>query len=174
MTVLFIICGVLAVWHLVYENLIATTVRMNLRFKLYALRDELRTLATGHSDDASRQAVSDMESILNNAIRLLHLATPMAIRAAAMEVEKDPQLARKIEQRHEAINKVAGLRSIFDQAIELTTDGCMVNVGGWALYLVPIFITLYTFDTIKEKMDSVLTVRTYELETIAPDMACPA
>jgi len=51
MEIAIIVLAGLAVYHFVYEGILAPSFRLKLRFELFELRDELRKLKISHAED---------------------------------------------------------------------------------------------------------------------------
>src|SRR5206468_362183 len=61
----------LALFHWAFENAIAPSLRLGLRYRLFRLRDDLRAFAEGNANTLKSPAVRLLEECVNNAIRNL-------------------------------------------------------------------------------------------------------
>lgn len=99
MTVLLEIMFFLALVHFIYESILAPSWRLRLRFRLFALRDELRALkgeCRGLLDD---EHFAYLQDSINTMIAMLHRYDVAAVAAAELRYRRDPEFRRCVEIR---------------------------------------------------------------------------
>ncbi len=79
MNIIFYILLALAIIHFIYEGIIAPSMRLHYRYRLFTLRDELRFLKATHKDELPDEVFILLQNILNNSITLLHRVNFVAV-----------------------------------------------------------------------------------------------
>lgn len=136
----------LAVWHFIYEGIIAPSLRMVLRHKMFRLRDDVRRLRADYPDQVSEEVFSLMQSLINNAITLVHQINFIVL----LRFKKDEVIDHRIDDRNRLIAECPKdeIREIREKAATYLAIAFGINHGGWVIYLVPILIILICSRTI--------------------------
>lgn len=140
MTYIFIAAVALALWHFIYEGMVAPSLRMHLRYRLFALRDRLRAAKAFEAESVPDDAFQIMEDSLRNAIRLLPRTNLDMLRRARQYLQDNPEVAAAIAKRQETVracanDEIAGI----DRALKSSgVSALTVNSAGWAIYVVPL------------------------------------
>mgnify|MGYP003594425709 CR=1 FL=1 len=150
MTTLIIVISILALLHFIYEGMIAPSLRMHFRNKLFALRDEIRNLKiegiSEHDEEAFWFVHDGINHLLN---RLPNLTIERQIR---LEVEyKTNNDLRSIVEKRISIVKTCGNKeiiAIFDKTKSVIEEAFVVNMGGWFFYIIPIAFMVATISNL--------------------------
>lgn len=145
---LFFIFAIACVWHLVYEGIIAPSIRMKWRFELFALRDELRRLKIENADYISDELFLFTQERINNAIILLHRINAYVLFRARERYQASPCLAEIVEKNWQLSEKcqVERVHEINEALMHMTVRALIVNHGGWGPYIVPIIGLIFLFE----------------------------
>src|SRR6266542_6528845 len=137
----------LAILHFIYEGIILPSIRLNLRYKLFVLRDELRSLRHDKGGDISTEIYNAQEVIINNAISVLPYVDFIRIAAAR---EAGPELKKKAEERESLINScnVKEVKDIYSKTMHIVFCAFISNIGSWFIYIVPVAIVVGFFQKI--------------------------
>lgn len=149
MTVVFTILLLVCLWHLVYESMVAPTLRMRIRNELFRQRDTLRLLRIkGEIDD---QVFSLLQEGLNNAIAFLHTLTPSVMYEIRSETRTNTSLRRQIRRRWQRIDSCnhPEIRAMGLRLGELLQMAFAVNAGGWFIFVVPMGFVLSAAETVR-------------------------
>lgn len=176
MITLFYILIIAAVYHFVWEGILAPSFRFGLRFELFQLRDEVRWLHHKEPQDCTEEVFMCIQGTINNGIRILPKTDITLIRNVERAVEDDDGLRRRIEKRRELMNSCINpeIRELERRIGKITKLALLINTGGWLIYVVPILLVLVCFGwfkTLVGKLRDALLVPERELYRIAPDGA---
>ena len=142
MELVFVIAVVLCLWLFIYEGILLPSIRIKLKYKLYALRDQLRILKVKHKDKISPQTFHSLDNYLSTSIVHIPILTYRILREVKKDLEKDPELKKQIDRKVELIknSEVSQMRDIYDKMIKYSVYGLLANGGGWFIYLAAILI----------------------------------
>jgi len=174
MTILFLIVCMLALFHFYYQSVVAPTLILFLRFRLFALRDELRGIMIEEAPDVP-SALYVVENSINTAIRILHSVTISGLLYADSQIRNHVELQRRIEERNDLIAncQIPKVKEIERQASTLVAGAFLANSGGWFIYLLPIALTWASFSGLFQLLKRILVIKESEFEVIVPEF-CPA
>jgi len=143
MTWILIILMAFAVWHLLYESVIAPSLRMSLRYEVFRLRDDLRRLKF---EDArlTKEVYGYMEDALNNSLAYLHGLTISSFGSVSRGIERDQSLRKDVEKRRHAIDScpIPEVPRIDEELGRILRLALGVNSGGWFLWILPVALAL--------------------------------
>src|SRR3954468_16134165 len=99
-SLLILVLFTLALFHWAYESAVAPSMRLAARYKLFALRDELRHFRTQKGFQLDRYAIQLLEESINSAIENLHNIDFTLARAFRKRCLADPLFRKRIEKRY--------------------------------------------------------------------------
>jgi hypothetical protein len=136
----------IALWHFIYDGIVAPSIRFNLRNNLFALRDELRVIKIEGLDHNDEKAFWFVHNGVNNFINRLPLLTLIRVLNISSECDKNPKLQDVISKHEQTVKNVKNRRinDIFEETNHILKIAFIVNMGGWFIYIVPI-VLLATF-----------------------------
>jgi hypothetical protein len=137
---LIIVLALLALAHFVYEGIIAPSVRLRLRYSMFELRDELRTL---HREDerCSRDAFEIAHNGINQYIDRLH-AVNLELMSRFRIAYRDRAFREETERRKAVLDACGSseLRGIVGRANKTIEMAFAANTGMWAVYVAPFIV----------------------------------
>lgn len=138
---------ILAVWHYMYEGMIAPTLRLKYKHKLFELRDELHEVKL--IDKENKKVLFIIEDGINHMIDRMDTLTLSSIWKAKKIYENIPEVKQEIEILRSAINQCdnSSLKGIDKRLNKIGRKILRVNSGGLTLYLIPIYIGFYIIAT---------------------------
>jgi hypothetical protein len=167
---IFLVSGVYALLHFVWQSIISPSIRLEIRFRIFALRDELRRLKL-EDQNLSSEAFRTVEDGLNSALQILYeIDIPILIHCDA-RANTDPQLKEHVQKRMAIIKDansielekiVAHLRKNIERA-------ALVNSGGWILYVLPPMLMVLCFKRLCSPIFSVIYMNRAEINKIFPE-----
>jgi hypothetical protein len=152
MSILFLILFVMAGLHFIYEGIILPSIRLELRHKLYALRDKLRRLKI-EDQNLPDEVFMNLQDSINGLLNILPLINITFFRRLVREIYSNRDLQKRMDQRvqlYQSINstEVNGILSALDKTwMYALVLNCMVAI----LYLLPLFL-LYELITCLKKL----------------------
>ena len=133
----------LAVWHYVYENIVAPSVRMLLRNRVFMLRDKLRKIKMTDSR-LTDEVFTVLEESLNKSITYLHALKISRFVDFQTAFEHAKALRARIEKRREIVTSCA-VPEVLEIDEDLATSlhvALGINSGGWMIWIIPILLAV--------------------------------
>jgi hypothetical protein len=170
LTVMFFLLIVLVAYHFVYEGIVAPSLRLRLQFRLYALRDRLRTFKIEEPHAVSDSDFRLIEDGLNNAINLLSCISLSMLYQTRKAVRKKERWVREANQRVNRAEQCPheGLRQIDKKATNILFEGLIINSGGWYIYVLPIVLVWYLWDQVMNFVKEVMSIPRPEVHRLIP------
>ncbi len=174
MSILILTLAFLAVWHFVYESIIAPCQRMKQRNKLFELRDKLRNVYIDGINEDDKQAFEVCQSGINNLLYTLpYISVASQLKLERMK-EHDKELAERIDKAVSSVEncKNEEIIKIFNESANVIKDVLFINLGGWMIYLIPIVIlvaiSLVCYEKVAKAAKDILVTPDSELDNILP------
>ena len=140
----YVILGfaLLALFHFIYEGILAPSFRMKLRFDLCALRDELNRLKRDSGAAFDDERFCHLHDSLTALIATLHRFDVSTLLAVSQEIGRNPELREKVERRERMLDTcgVPELRDLRRRSLVIATRALAVNHGGWCIYGIPMVL----------------------------------
>lgn len=133
-----------AAWHYIYEAIIAPSVRMQLRMKLFELRDRLRWLK--HNDsNLSNEAFMIMQDAINNGIAFMSVLGIISFEYIRKDIARDESLRKRIDKRYECLvkNDSEEMQDIYHELAIVMYRSIAINSGGWLAFVIPVACLVY-------------------------------
>lgn len=171
-TIVFFLLVGLATFHFIYEGIIAPSLMLRLRFRIFRLRDDLRRLRIGPSPIITDEDFERHQQGLNNIINLLPYINLMNMREAVHALKRDKSLLEKSKKRVALLENCPSREAIriYEQANNVLLGALLVSCGGWFLYIVPIIVAFLIIDQIKTFIQDLTTLPEADIKRIAPRM----
>lgn len=153
MDIAIIALALLAFAHFIYEGIIAPSVRMKLRNKMFGLRDDLRHLHVS-SEKCSREAFEIAHSGINQYINRLHGITIAFVSRFKTAYRNNPSLRDEVERRKRVLDACSSpeLQGIITRANQNIEFALLINMGMWFLYLVPVAVAASCITAVTAKI----------------------
>ncbi len=171
---LFIGLAILAGWHYLWDAIAAPSIRTNLRFKLFGLRDEVRQLLASSSED-DRGCLDLLHSTLNSAIRLLPGLRLTSFFKYFMALRDDKDLHAKIEERIASINSASNprVKELHAMAANAVYRALLTNSGGWLFIVAPLVLAAKPVGVVYRIISALATLTDNEMDRRFPALAKP-
>ncbi|AYB34816.1 hypothetical protein [Chryseolinea soli] len=155
MTYLFVTLVIICLWHFIYEGILLPSIRLKLRFELYALRDGLRDLKINENHKFKDSEFDHLHDIINGMLEVLPVLNINFVRRMIRAEESDPDLKDVIEQRRRAIEScsIGGVREIYHELSVLMNYAVFANSFCMLIYLIPVFLIQNVFLHAKRSID---------------------
>jgi len=171
LTIVFIVFFVLSVLNFVYCGIILPSVRLHFRFRLFAIRDRLRTLAAvpGAIDKEQFDLLHDL---VNGSISVIPFLDLQAMSTWETRIKFDRALRERIDSRLRRLDKCKhpefqDIRRINTRVLTLAL---FANTGPWFFYLVPFALVVIFVGKLKRFVRDMACIRESELSEFAPSM----
>lgn len=157
-TIILIVLG-LAAWHFVCEGIVAPTLRMILRFDLFAARDRLRRIKIQEGDSFNDEAFGILNESLNTCIQNIGSFTLSLIAKANHDFDSNPELRAKVESRQALISQCSEeVQQLMSQTTRLYIRAIIINSFGWAPYIVPVILTIWLWKNLKALTKAIVVI----------------
>jgi hypothetical protein len=167
---IFLISGLYALFHFVWQSTIAPSLRLDVRFRVFALRDELRRLKLA-DQPVSDDAFHIVEEMLIAVLHVLYeIDVPLLIHCD-WYANTDQKFKEQIQKRMEIVKSAncPELEKIVVQARKQLVRAAKINSGGWMPYVIPSVMTLLFFKTLCKPIFSVIYMNRAQLQKIIPE-----
>ncbi|MDB0616235.1 hypothetical protein PL372_11915 [Tenacibaculum dicentrarchi] len=106
MTTIFIILIVFGIFHFIYESILMPSFRLELRYKLFELRDELRNIKSEENSKVSDDVFDILEGTVCTVINRLPFFSLSAQMDAFKEYESNKSFQNRVEKRKKFLKVV--------------------------------------------------------------------
>jgi hypothetical protein len=159
----------LTLFHFFYESILAPSLRLQLRFRLFRLRDELRGLKI-ERDELSDRHFRYLQDSINTLIRNLSRFDVVTLIRLEAKLRRNPRIRERSEARCAALDEcdLADVRVIRRKCNEMGVAALAVNSGGWVIYILPLVFLLIGFSALKRRITAVLSLSEKDFAKMAP------
>ena len=160
MAITLFILILLAAYHFVYESIILPTERLDLRYKLFKERDNLRILKMNDKDGKITDDIFKLlDTTICNSIDLLPQYTISLFYNADKELRLNKNLRAKVEKRNQLIEgyEVEEIKEIGNNVYHHVGKAFLLNFGSWIVYLLPFLILIILYAVTMNKIERVKT-----------------
>lgn len=136
----------LAIIHFVYESILLPSIRLRLRFRMFALRDDLRSLACEKTDELDSKVYEQMQDSINTALAFLYRIDVRSIYEVAQLLKSDTSLKERAGKRaHEIENyPMEELQNIRRKCLTVFALALFANSAIFFLYLgIPLILIAF-------------------------------
>lgn len=149
MTATILILTCLAMMHFIYESIILPSIRLSLRFKLFALRDQLRSMVM--QGTASNEVFRIQQSSINNAINMLSWADQAMISRFERQLRDDEAMRKRVEKRVKIVEDYDSeeFQRVVRETSAVFQNAVIANMGAWFVYIVPIGVFFLCLNRLK-------------------------
>lgn len=170
MTIALIVLAVVILVNYVLEAGIAPSERLQLRFRLFALRDRLRDLKM-QNPELSDEVFDLVQDELNCGIYLLPLISATLMAKAKNGIANDESWRSRIKKRRHLLETCGNdeVRRIDAESTEVLRDALAINSIGWMIYILPPIIAWILVRVCLSSIRSLLSTPLKELERRFPN-----
>lgn len=162
---------VAAAWHFVYEGIIAPSIRLHLRNRLFVLRDELRQARIDGIPKEDVNAFSFVHDGINNFLNRLPSLTLERTNALSREYERNAELRHVLDAHVSAVaeSRDSRIRSIFHKTNSVIEAAIITNMGGWFIYIVPVALVIAAMSKLSRFAAELIVAPTKDVERFLPN-----
>ena len=138
--------------HFIYESILAPSLRMDLRFELLDLGDELRVIEQKHPEHANRRCFSDLRESLEGLLAALDRLGIVALLEVERESRRNRGARLEIEARAASLDHcdIPEVRDIRARSVRIAIRAVAINNGGLILYTLPLVLALLAYSRMRE------------------------
>jgi hypothetical protein len=178
-TLIFILCF-LAIFHFVYEGILAPSFRLKLRFELFELRDEVRQIKIEHKDKLNDVHFDYLQDSVNTLISILYKFDFATLALAESVSRSDPEFKKRAEERSRLLDdcQLDQARNIRKKSLKIAAKALLVNSGASTLYLFPIAMGLAGYSALKKRIKMFASLSEPDFKKVSIDVdnaaLCPS
>lgn len=145
MTYLLLVLAVAALAHFVYESILAPSLRLKLRFKLFALQDQLRILKICNDAELDDKHYRYLEKSPHSLIRMLHRIDLATLASSELAYQRDPKFRERVTERSRILDDCAvdQAKQIRAESLRIATKALVVNSGAAFVLFFPITLLMF-------------------------------
>lgn len=160
----FVVMLGLALWHFVYEGIIAPSRRFAIRLDSFALRDEVRSRMIERSSGSEEFA--DVEQAINTTISLCAYLSWIDLIMFKRAIEQDPKLKAAIEERRCRLEGYEFTGELQQRSVLLVVKALTANSGGWLVFVVPPLLAWLSLKYVSDTIYSAIVTPFQELQVL--------
>ncbi len=170
LSVLILLFALFSAFHFVYEGIVLPTLRTRLRFKLFALRDNLRRAKIQLGSQVEDSVFLYLERSINSSIRFLEHLDLETMYAARRFIESNPALLEDVKRRMKTLDEcpVEEIRAIRSEHRTIVQEALAANGLALLAYIVPIVVAVVFLQRIKHTLDEVILLPEPTMAQVAP------
>lgn len=144
MATLFVLLFLFGMFHLIYESILAPMLRLELRYKLFKIRDQLRNLKIEQKYLFKDDTFELLDESVCATIKLLPSYSIFNIFLAWRISRNDQQLKKKVRVHQELIakSKLPAIHKIDREIVRSAAFALAFNSGGWIYIVFPLAMLL--------------------------------
>lgn len=168
----FVLC---AVFHFVYEGIVAPSLRCKLRYRFFAVRDTLRRAKVSLGDSLTDDAYVLLQELINNAVVRLPRIELMTLWEVYHRLRSDQSFHKAVKERGAQISAILDgcqareAQQVYDAINKLFDEAFLINSFGWFIYVAPPIAVLMLITKVKRLIIRKVK-RLLGHALIAPDM----
>jgi hypothetical protein len=166
MSYLFIALSLVALFHFIYESILAPTWRFKLRLELFELRDEFRRAIVESPSANSDVAFAEIQDSINNTIRLCPSISASLFLEVTKRLATDKKLSQSVDERIARLDACAvpKAQEIRRKSASMVQRALAINTGGWSILIVPPILAWLCLKNILDRIQTILAMPFRELE----------
>jgi len=160
---------ILALFHLVYESILAPSFRTHLRLELFALRDELRKLKINRRSSFDDRHFSYLQDAVNSLIAFGHGFDGAMLAAVENEFRRDRQFRDKVESRSRVLDDclVSEAKAIRQKSVGVAARLLLVNSGALFVLVAPCVLCMIGIKEARSRLRTVASLSEHEIRKIS-------
>lgn len=161
---LFVVTLAWGILSYAWESGIGPVLRSGLRYRLFAVRDQVRSLMITHRDDREAPVLDELHASVNSAIRWLdHFNFPEYQHVKHL-FETDPTLKARIEEREKLLqsSSITEVAQIREKTAKLIARSILINSAFYIVPFIYLVAPLIVYKTIREKLSTLMLMRVSE------------
>ncbi|HEY6019994.1 MAG TPA: hypothetical protein VIY48_08865 [Candidatus Paceibacterota bacterium] len=172
MSYLLLSIMLLAVFHFVYESIVAPSWRLSIRFRLFALRDELRTLKMNHGEQLDNKHFNYLQDSINSIIHALPRIEVTTVAHIKLAIESDPELKARLVARQKILDDCVfpEMGEIRKRSIKLSLEVLAANSAGWVIYFIPFMYLASVYKSLERRVRALISLSDPDLAKVAPEI----
>ena len=156
-----IVLFILALWHFLYQGVIAPCARLGFRNELFELRDELRQMMIEGVDEEDLPFVEYLHNGITFFLQKMPFLSISKMSEMRREYESSSSIRAKVQNRRKILDESDNqrLHEIFDRTSEILAKSYFFNGGGWIVYLVPVVLGNGVWKSIVKAVQAIVITR---------------
>ena len=175
MNTILAITLLICLWHFIYEGIVAPSIRIKLRNRLFAIRDELRSMVIDGVSQDDQEPLHFVHDGVNNFIDRLPNLTLANTRRMELDYRSNPDLEKTVRAHFELIksSKNEKIKSAFESTNDIIGIAIIANAGAWFVYLIPLACLAFTMRQMTKFVGQLVMTPSKEVDRFIPTNTSP-
>jgi hypothetical protein len=142
METIFFIIVLAAIFHFIYESILLPSLRLELRYKLFKLRDKLRNLKAENPTKIDDNVFYLLEDTICTVINRMPYLNIKGKIDASKEFEHNAVFRKRVEHRKNILKECNNedIQKIHSKIMLISFGAFCLNAGGWFFILAPLLL----------------------------------
>lgn len=160
----------LATFHFVYEGIILPSIRVHLRYRLFALRDRLRYLQLTPGNNLQNDVFDSMQGSINSTIKFLPNINLYLLSVAREAYKKEPELRERVVESQTLLEScsIEEIKAIQRESTNLFGYALIANLGGLLIYIIPILLIPICYKVCRALIQDIVFFPEQEVDKLLP------
>lgn len=170
MKILLLLITIFAIYHFVWESIIAPTERLALRNRFFVIRDQLREHEAGGIHRADMPAYRVVHDSVNAMINRIAYLTAHNMVQMDVAYRHDEEFRARVTERKAVMERCedAVVKDAFRQASKVVREAVLVNGGGWAIYMLPVVVLGAALTDLKDMASAIIAAPRQDTDRFLP------
>ncbi len=148
MALTFFIFIIISVFHFIYESIFLPNKRLELRYDLFKIRDQLRQIKAQKKLEVSDKVFENLDNSICSTIQHLPYFKLSLLFEAEKRFERDDKMRSKVQKKIKIIEdcNVEEVRLIHERLSTISMRAIVLNAGGWVYIVLPIIAVTYIIE----------------------------
>lgn len=173
MTYVFLVVVLIAIWHFVYDGIIAPSIRQRYRNELFKIRDQLRGAKIEGIAKSDERAFWFVHDGVDNFLDRLPSLTLLRARSLSVEYDSNESLRKVLKGHLDAVRDCGDqrIKDAFDKTNSIIEKAMIVNFGGWFIYLIPLACLVMLLSKLSTLAKNLAVAPHRDVERLIPQCA---
>lgn len=160
----------LAIFHFIYEGIVAPGARIQLRNALFVTRDELRQAKIEGVAEEDDEVFWQVHDGVNFWLTRLPNLTVTGQVSAMEAYRRDATLAAAVDARIARVERCTDTRltTARDKTVKVIMEASVCNSGGWTVYVLPVAVFVAAYKSMKRLATGLLLTPESQSEKLLP------
>jgi len=166
----------LSIWHFVYESLVAPTIRLHLKNRLFAIRDELRKVDVQSLSHEEVRAFNFVHTGINNFINRLPNITISNMFKVQLELIRNVNKKKMLDDHVQSVLNCRNqnILTAFSNTNSVIENAFIANMGAWFIYILPIALLMGALKKMSSLLPEIVMFPSKDVDRLIPGKARPA
>ena len=158
-------------FHFAYESILAPSLRLSLRFRLFVLQDEVRQLKLECVESLHGQHLAFLRDSIDGLTSMLNHVDMASLVGVGLESRRDPTFLEQARERARMLDDctVLRVREIRKKTHRIAAEALVINSGAWvALFFAPWIVAAIGYAEARKRFRVLASLNSREFRLVSP------